>query len=483
MTKRDFRIAGRRLHPELNVEIISGLPTADETPSLFNISRGGMFLEGAANALEGSNVQLALNFGERDRIVATTDVKWVRPSSNGPFQPQGLGVQFTRLEPKDRTLLESYLEEGAIHLTISDIMAVGDFSISPNMRVKELAELRREKYFPAAVVREGSAAPLGLVPAEWLFSFPLSAKIGDMPVTEVMVPASFISPEITGTDLVRGMFAARDMNYIVSGATEQELYGLITHDMIEGLWPVLLRSFLREGTSPIEQSMFRLVHDLRTPLTAIQSTHGLLSEGTVDLKTYLHSGFATAVEANCSRLLELTEEILHLASGKAPTQTLTQNPVPVGALISEIIERLTPLAKRRSMTIVARVSPTLLWPTAPKTLTRLLENLLGNSLRNAASGAQIVIEAESDNQTLQIVVSDQGTGVPEEVVRSMIRALEEPQADRAHEQALRDGHGFGLTIVRQLLGILGGKAAVTANAKGGITVKLHFYRPSMISTI
>ena len=442
-----------------------------------------MFLEGAANANEGANVLLALNFGERDRIVATTDVKWVRPSSNGPFQPQGLGVQFIRLDPRDRTLLENYLDEGAIHLTISDIMAVGDFSISPNMRVRELAELRREKYFPAAVVREGNAAPLGLVPVEWLFSFPLSTKIGDMPVTEVMVPASFISPEITGTDLVRGMFAARDMNYIVSGSTEQELYGLITHDMIEGLWPVLLRSFLRESTSPIEQSMFRLVHDLRTPLTAIQSTHGLLTEGTVDLKTYLHSGFSTAVEANCSRLLELTEEILHLASGKAPTLTLTQTPVPVRALINEIVERLTPLANRRSMSIVAKVSPALLWPTVPKNLTRLLENLLGNSLRNAAAGAQIIIEAESDNQSLQIVVSDQGAGVPENVLRSMIRTLEEPQDDRANEQVRRDGHGFGLSIVRQLLEILDGKATVTANAKGGITVKLHFTRPSMIASL
>lgn len=479
MTKRDVRLAGKRLHPDLSVTVLEG-QAAPDSLSLFNVSRGGMFLEGTAGLQEGTPIKLALHFGGAEQVVAHTDVRWIRPASQGPFQPQGLGVRINHIDPTDLDTFENYLEEGALHLTVSDIMAVGNFTVPPTLRIRDLDELRRQKYLPAAIVAEAGGPTLGLIPVDWLFSLPTTQSMLDQPVTDVMIPPPpVLDPELGGSTLLKNLFAGSQLVYLV-GNGSSEHYGILTHDIIASVWTMLWKSLVHENTSPMEQGIYRLVHDLRTPLSAIHSTHALLTDGTLDFKSYLQAGFAVAVDSNCRRLMDLTEDMLHLAKNPRKGQGFLPVELLLAPLVADIGTRLQPLASKKSMMLMSTISGHLSWPTSPGMLLRLLENLLGNSVRNAAFGSVVKISAQCDTQHLQINVEDQGEGIPSETLERVRRSLSSVEGPLGRYPQSHGTHGFGLTIVRQLLNILHGSAQVTANSKGGLTIQLTLPRPSTL---
>ena len=95
------------------------------------------------------------------------------------------------------------------------------------------------------------------------------------------------------------------------------------------------------------------------------------------------------------------------------------------------------------------------------------ENLVDNALRHTPRGGEVELRAERDDSRLRIVVSDSGSGFPEDLLD---RAFE-PFA-RADDDREGDGAGLGLTIVRAVAESHGGSATARNIANGGASVCL-----------
>lgn len=474
LIKREVRLAGKKLHQDLSIKVLEGQVDSDSL-SLFNISRTGMFLEGVPDLPTGTPIKLALHFGADEKIIAHTDVRWARPTNLGPFQPRGLGVRISHIAPHELQTFENYLDHAALRLTASDIMAVGDFVVPPTLTIRELDELRRQKYLPAAIVAEPGKAPLGVIAVEWAFSLPGVRNLFDFPVTELMRPTPpVIHPDMDGGALLKELFSDNQFVYVV-GENIQQPFGLLTQELLGSVWPMMWKSLIQESLSPLEQGVYRLVHDLRTPLATIHSTHSLFADGTIDANSYLQRGFAAAVDSNCQRLIDLTEDMLQLAKGGRRDSQVELVETLLYPLITDIVQRLHPFADQRGMSFDIVVSQTLTWPTMPRVIIRLLENLIGNSLHNGSAGSRIRIAAEADAKHLELSVADQGEGINAELLSKIEGALSDNQAATPSALSKSNGtHGFGLAIVRQLLAILNGTCQVTANDQGGLTVRIFF---------
>lgn len=97
-------------------------------------------------------------------------------------------------------------------------------------------------------------------------------------------------------------------------------------------------------------------------------------------------------------------------------------------------------------------------------LQRVLENLIGNSIRHNPDGCTIRIDARLNEQQYQITIQDDGCGFPEQVLRNL---RTQNYSKQQHE------HGLGLTIVRQIVAAHHGVVHFSNISYGGCLVGIQ----------
>lgn len=97
-------------------------------------------------------------------------------------------------------------------------------------------------------------------------------------------------------------------------------------------------------------------------------------------------------------------------------------------------------------------------------LQRVLENIIGNSIRHNPEGCTIQIDARIVEQQYQITIQDDGRGFPPKVLRNLrtITPL------RQHQE-----HGLGLTIVQQIISAHNGVVHFSNLSQGGCLVGIQ----------
>ena len=98
-------------------------------------------------------------------------------------------------------------------------------------------------------------------------------------------------------------------------------------------------------------------------------------------------------------------------------------------------------------------------------LQRVLENLIGNSIRHNPNGCSIFIDARVADLQYQITIQDDGQGFPDQVLRSL-RITSKPQTQH-HD------HGLGLTIVQQIINAHNGTVHFSNVSHGGCLVGIQ----------
>jgi signal transduction histidine kinase len=106
------------------------------------------------------------------------------------------------------------------------------------------------------------------------------------------------------------------------------------------------------------------------------------------------------------------------------------------------------------LTLVTRCEPAdALISADPVRLKQILYNLLSNAVKFTAPGGQINLSARVDSTEAVIAVRDDGIGIRAEDMRLIF----EPFRQAKHTSFKQDGTGLGLPLVRQLVGLHGGR--------------------------
>jgi signal transduction histidine kinase len=218
---------------------------------------------------------------------------------------------------------------------------------------------------------------------------------------------------------------------------------------------IALHDELERSNHDLEQFAFVASHDLKAPARAIHSIAGWLEE---DL------GAAVSAESrNHLRLLrqrtERMERLLDdlLAYSRAGRVNADVRPVDVGDLLAQITALLAPPPGF----VVRGVPPLPVFDTARTPLTQVLQNLVANAIKHHdRREALIEVRAREDGAFYELVVEDDGPGIPEqhhERIFGMFETL------RPRDEV--EGSGIGLALVRRLVEHYGGRVTV-ANRPG-----------------
>ena len=230
-------------------------------------------------------------------------------------------------------------------------------------------------------------------------------------------------------------------------------------------------TYAREKTLEIQQRREEhfsfIVHDLRTPLTAIETARAVLNRSLPsEVKDGPVKQMLTILERNTARLDAL---LRRPSTDQQRTIIITQQTRPerrefdLWPLVEGLLMEMLPLVDTDHVRIINAVPNDVIVFADSLMLSQVLQNLLSNALRYTKHGEiEVGAEATDGGVSARCWVRDTGSGIES---HRLERIFEKLESDRLHEGGL----GLGLSIVKQLVEAHGGAVVVESEVGRGST--------------
>jgi len=205
-----------------------------------------------------------------------------------------------------------------------------------------------------------------------------------------------------------------------------------------------------------------VAHELRTPLAILRGETEVAlrsSENTEEISSLLSSNLE-----EIDRLTRIVDDLLLISEAETGKQVLVRQPVHIGALLREVVDRMRILAADRAIRIDLNEAPQL-WIIADRLwIGRALYNLLENAVKYSRDGSLVEVSAERSASTIRLQIKDNGIGIsPEDLPHIFDRFY---RADKARRLGA-EGLGLGLAFVKWIIEGHHGTIRVSSQADSG----------------
>jgi two-component system sensor histidine kinase BaeS len=205
-----------------------------------------------------------------------------------------------------------------------------------------------------------------------------------------------------------------------------------------------------------------VTHELRTPLAVVQGNVEAIIDG-VHPPDEAH---LTAILDETRVLTRLVEDLRTLALSEAGSLSLHREPTDLAILATDIATAFEAAAGTAGISIDVDVDDSLpLLDIDPVRIREVISNLVGNAIRHTPSGGTIRITGRLDSGFVQLIVSDNGSGIEPELLPRVF--------ERFSRSATTGGSGLGLAIARGLVELHGGTIAATSPLGGGTRIEVR----------
>jgi two-component system, OmpR family, sensor histidine kinase SenX3 len=210
-------------------------------------------------------------------------------------------------------------------------------------------------------------------------------------------------------------------------------------------------------------------HELKTPVGALALLAETMEEAADDPDAVRR--FASRMRQEASRLTYLVQDLITLSRIQAAEPVPDPNPVDLGAVVAEVLDRCRMKASARGIELAESCDEGLAVLGDEDLLVTALRNLVENAVAYSPEKTRVVVSATRDGvNAAQISIADQGIGIPE---RDLERIFERfYRVDPARSRAT-GGTGLGLAIVKHVVAAHGGKVTVWSKEGVGSTFTLR----------
>jgi heavy metal sensor kinase len=200
-------------------------------------------------------------------------------------------------------------------------------------------------------------------------------------------------------------------------------------------------------------------HELRTPLAVLRGETEVALSKTRTIEEYEAS--LALIKDEAERLSHIVEDLFLLARQPidAPA-SLVKQPMSLNEVVRDCARAAQVLAMNKGVRLkTAQDSPSIVLNGDDELLKRMMLNLLDNAVKYTPEGGEISIALARQNGNAQIEVRDTGIGIPEADHGRIFDRFY--RVDKARSRAL-GGAGLGLSIVRWIVEVHGGKIEVNS---------------------
>jgi signal transduction histidine kinase/CheY-like chemotaxis protein len=224
-----------------------------------------------------------------------------------------------------------------------------------------------------------------------------------------------------------------------------------------------------------DEFLAMLGHELRNPLAAMSAALELIKLREGGLTREL-----TIVDRHLAALVHMIGDLLDVSRVTLGKIQLARTSCDVKVAIDQAIENLHAQIEARAHALEVDVAEGLLVNADPERLSQVIENLIVNAVQYTPNGGRIRITGRADGDDVEIVVRDNGVGIASTLMTTIFDAF--VQGPRTLDRR-QGGLGIGLTLVKQLVEMHGGRVIAESAGEGhGSTFTVRWPRAARPST-
>jgi PAS domain S-box-containing protein len=231
------------------------------------------------------------------------------------------------------------------------------------------------------------------------------------------------------------------------------------------------REVAEESTKSKEMFLANMSHEIRTPMNAILGMSNQLAKTNL---TAAQQFCLETINSASENLLVIINDILDLSkieSGKLSLEKIGFEPREV---IKRAMQVLQHRAEEKGLSFTQRMEDTELAPVLigdPYRINQILLNIISNAIKFTEKGTVEVsckvFENKTHSQALQISVNDTGIGMDEHFMHNLFQKFSQEDASVTRQYG---GTGLGMSICKDLIGLMGGDITVQSKKGTGTTI-------------
>lgn len=261
-------------------------------------------------------------------------------------------------------------------------------------------------------------------------------------------------------NIVTGINSGAD-DYMVKPFYAEELKARVK----AGVRMVTLQKTLLERNTMLEEFVYTVTHDLRTPLIAMDMTAQQASEGIYGDLPEGYLKLLGTTRRSLKDLLSMVDNLLSVARYENSKISVENESTALVKVCKECMTELAPIYLKKGLRVmlVSNV-PEVDLPINRQDLKRVLLNLLDNAVKFTPTKGEVRISVELAAANVIVQIQDSGLGIKKEEAKQLFARFA-----RAKSTRHAPGTGLGLYLCRRIIETHGGVVDCIARPAGGTT--------------
>ncbi len=201
-------------------------------------------------------------------------------------------------------------------------------------------------------------------------------------------------------------------------------------------------------------------HDLKNPLQTIMGFASLLKE---KLKNDYEFSMVERIERASQRMLRLIIELIDTAAIESGKIELHKEPLDLSDLARAVTEQNQPNASQKNIVLHLQLAELAMTIGDKHRLMEVLDNLVSNAIKYSPRNKNVFITTMVHANHVRCVVKDEGQGLSEEDLKKLFGRFQRLSARPTGNES---STGLGLSIVKQLVELHGGRVWAESEGKG-----------------
>jgi signal transduction histidine kinase len=281
------------------------------------------------------------------------------------------------------------------------------------------------------------------------------------------IPVIFISALDETMDKVKA-FKVGGVDYVTKPFQFEEVEARVaTHLELRRQKHLIQESYdrLRELEALRDGLVHMIVHDMRTPLTAIYGFLKTLEMLEGENLSDQGREFVQTALASTEHLVEMVSSLLDVSKMEAGEMKLNLTQCELLTIAREALAKVEPLKGGRQLMLSGPDEPVTVIADA-ELIARVFQNLLGNALKFTPDGGRVTVSIEPNADAVRVLVQDTGPGIPPPYRERIFEKFFQVE-NRANRQ--KYSTGLGLTFCKLAVEAHGGQVGVDSEEGRGST--------------
>lgn len=252
--------------------------------------------------------------------------------------------------------------------------------------------------------------------------------------------------------------------------------GAVLHSFLDITDSVRIEQALRQSNDALEAAdrlksefIANITYQLRTPLTAIMGFTEILQNQYFGPLNDRQKDYCDSILEAGNRLITLINDILELASIEAGYMNLERHDVEVAQMIQGVSDIVADWTRAEDLELEVTCEDDI--GTAmldERRIRQALFNLISNAIKFTPAGGRVRLAAEKQNELLVLTVSDNGIGISADDQTRIFKRFE-----RANVRTGQAGAGLGLSVVKSIIEMHGGRVEIESAPSRGSTIRCY----------